>query len=107
MDEITYQTQPYTYIITLAQDGVHNLPSGSIHAEIRKCSNINQNAVDHTWFGEIKYTSGNSYFLLYATTSEISDENISNAIYININSNTISLTNKFTSSQNLQITILQ
>jgi len=107
MNQITYQIQPYTYIQTLAQNATHTLPSGSIRAEIRLCSNVSQNAVDHTWFGEIKFTSGNSYFLLYSTTSEISDENISNVIYVDITSNTIRLTNKFSTSKDIQITILQ
>jgi hypothetical protein len=70
---------------------------------------VTKNDVDHTWYGEIKYTSTNAYFLLYATTTQITDDSsvTSDVIYINITSSSIRLTNKFGTSKNIQITILQ
>lgn len=106
---ITYKTEPYSYIQNLTSNGTHTLPSGSIHFEIRLCTSVANNDVDHTWYGEIKYTSTNAYFLLYATTTEITDDSSisSNVIYLDINSSSIRLTNKFATSKNIQITILQ
>lgn len=109
MSQITYQIQPYSYIQTFASSGAtqtHTLPTGSINAEIRLYDN-STNSINQSWYGEIKYTSGNNYFLLSATTTEISDEDISNVIYIYINSNSIVLKNKFSTTKYLHITIIQ
>ena len=109
MSQITYQIQPYSYIQTLTSSGgtqTHTLPTGSIQAEIRLYDNSG-NSINHVWYGEIKFTSGNSYFLLHATTSEISDEDVSDVIYIYISSDSIVLKNKFSSSKYLHITIIQ
>lgn len=109
MGQITYQIQPYSYIQTLTAGGTHTLPSGSLHAEIRLSTDVSKNLVDHTWYGEIKFTTGSSYFLLYATTTDITDESTitSNVIFIDITSDSIRLTNKFAVSKNIQITIIQ
>lgn len=109
MSQITYQIQPYSYIQTFGSSGAtqtHLLPTGSIQAEIRLYDNSSSN-INHVWYGEIKFNTGNSYFLLSATTPEISDEDISNVIYIYISSDTIVLKNKFSTTKYLHITIIQ
>ena len=109
MSQITYQIQPYSYIKTFESSGatqIHTLPVGSIEAEIRLYDN-SENSINQSWYGKIRFNTGNNYFLLSATTIEISDEDISNVIYIYINSNSIVLKNKFSTTKYLHITIIQ
>lgn len=109
MSQITYQIQPYSYIQTFGSSGAtqtHSLPAGSIQAEIRLYDN-SANSINQSWYGEIKFNTGNNYFLLSATSTEISDEDISDVIYISISSNVIVLKNKFSTTKYLHITIIQ
>ena len=100
----TFKIEPYSYIINLTSNEVSILPSGSIHFEIKLSDS--SSSINHNWYGEIKYTSPNTYFSLYSTTNEISDESSASILYIYIDNNTIKLRNNSLTSKYFQVTVL-
>lgn len=104
---ITYNPQPYSYIQTIADGSVYSLPTGYIHFNIKKVTDVAKAIVDHNWYAEIKYSN---FLSLYATTDDVFEyyeESKPSKLLVKISGGGIQLENNIGSSLNLMITILQ